>query len=260
MISAVLLQACRRVTVEGKIHTYTYLGNAADVSATIESITPITTDEFRTPLTSTPKFRTGDYFSLARRRDSRTMPNNSPIWPRLSSSPSAPAITAAALSSSNSSRGSWSSLFNTGSMRQFMSGMQDSIKDGLATPMAETMPIHRAAIPVPATDSVRSPPTSPRYGRDTSTSTHSSVVSRSWGESPAPSSVRANIAFSSAGHVRRPTFSQVISPRPMIAEKKLLIFDEVIEDWYVPSFPPLVQLFTLKLPATRREFISNLAS
>ncbi|KAF7977533.1 hypothetical protein HWV62_3304 [Athelia sp. TMB] len=209
MMSVILLQAYRKTRTE-------------------EPVTPTTTDEFRTPLTSTPKFRAVDYFSLSRRRDSRAMPSSSsPAWPRLPSSPSAPAITAAALSSSNSSRGSWSSLFNTGSMRQFMSGMQDSLKDGLATPIAEIMPVHRAPIPVPMNDSARSP-SSHHFGRDVST--HSSIMSRSWGENLAPSSVKANIAFSSAGHVRRPTFSQVISPRPITAEKRLLIFDEVVDE------------------------------
>lgn len=159
------------------------------------------------------------------------MPNTSPVWPRLQSPPSTPAITAAALSSSNSSRGSWSSLFNTGSMRQFMSGMQDSLKDGLTTPAGDYLPAHRAPIPVPTADNARSP-TSPHYGRDAST--HSSVISRSWGENLPSSSVKATIAFSSAGHVRRPTFSQVISPRVVISEKKLLIFDEIMEERSMP--------------------------
>jgi hypothetical protein len=48
-------------------------------------------------------------------------------WRRLTSSPIVPVNIA-------SSRGSWSSLFNAGSMRQFMTGVQDTFKDGLSIP------------------------------------------------------------------------------------------------------------------------------
>ena len=71
-----------------------------------------------------------DYFSLTK---SLALSNPvSPVWPRLSS-PTTSTHTPA-VSTSNSSRGSWSSLFNTGSVRQFMSGVQDTFKEGLATP------------------------------------------------------------------------------------------------------------------------------
>ena len=68
-----------------------------------------------------------DYFSLTRAINS----NHSPTagsWGRGGPSPSghAPGPLAPSLSPSNSSRGSWSSLFNTGSMRQFMHGVQDT--------------------------------------------------------------------------------------------------------------------------------------
>lgn len=70
-----------------------------------------------------------DYFSLTK-PPVNMLGSNSPNWPP---SPAAPSI-APSFSSSNSSRGSWSSLFNTGTVRQFMNGVQGSLKEGLLTP------------------------------------------------------------------------------------------------------------------------------
>lgn len=87
-----------------------------------------------TPITSlTSRMASVDYFSL--KKPAATVNNlrpssSSPEWP---SSPIAPSI-APSFSSSNSSRGSWSSLFNTGTVRQFMNGVQGSLKEGLSTP------------------------------------------------------------------------------------------------------------------------------
>lgn len=80
-----------------------------------------------TPITS--RMASVDYFSLTK-PPVKILGQNSPEWP---SSPVAPSITPS-FSSSNSSRGSWSSLFNTGTVRQFMNGVQGSLKEGLLTP------------------------------------------------------------------------------------------------------------------------------
>jgi len=77
----------------------------------------------------TSRWANVDYFSLTKPSVNILRPN-SPEWP---SSPVAPSITPS-FSSSNSSRGSWSSLFNTGTVRQFMNGVQGSLKEGLSTP------------------------------------------------------------------------------------------------------------------------------
>ena len=76
----------------------------------------------------TSRLASVDYFSLTKTPVNISGPN-SPEWP---SSPVAPSITPSF--SSNSSRGSWSSLFNTGTVRQFMNGVQGSLKEGLSTP------------------------------------------------------------------------------------------------------------------------------
>ena len=83
-----------------------------------------------TPITAlTPRRASVDYFSLTK-TPVNILGTNSPEWP---SSPVAPSITPS-FSSSTSSRGSWSSLFNTGTVRQFMNGVQGSFKEGLSTP------------------------------------------------------------------------------------------------------------------------------
>ncbi|KAG6828743.1 hypothetical protein H0H92_006881 [Tricholoma furcatifolium] len=73
-----------------------------------------------------------DYFSLVRPNPRTDRPT---LWRR----PSTPTVPqpqpGTSLASSTSSRGSWSSLFNAGSMRQFMSGVQDTFKEGLTTPL-----------------------------------------------------------------------------------------------------------------------------
>lgn len=85
--------------------------------------------------TLTSRIASVDYFSFTK-PPVNTLGSNSPEWP----SPVAPSITPS-FSSSNSSRGSWSSLFNTGTVRQFMNGVQGSLKEGLSTP-TEVIPSH----------------------------------------------------------------------------------------------------------------------
>lgn len=75
-----------------------------------------------------------DYFTITKEQTARPSPPSA--WPHHHPSPVPPPV-AASLSSSGSSggRASWSSLFNTGSVRQFMSGVQDTLKEGLTTPL-----------------------------------------------------------------------------------------------------------------------------
>jgi hypothetical protein len=61
------------------------------------------------------------------RRTKYSSEDQTSSWRRLTSSPIIPV-------NIPSSRGSWSSLFNAGSMRQFMTGVQDTFKDGLSIP------------------------------------------------------------------------------------------------------------------------------
>lgn len=114
-----------------------------------------------------------------------------------------------------------------------MTGMQDSLKDGLTvTPLSDNnLTPHGAPIPVPAGDKSHRGTTSPSFGNGKEPSIHStSSVSRSWGESLAPGSAKAAVAFSSAGHLRRPIFSQITNPRVVIPVKKVLVFDEIAEE------------------------------
>ncbi|KAG1808625.1 uncharacterized protein BJ212DRAFT_1382131 [Suillus subaureus] len=176
-----------------------------------------------------------DYFSFVRRKGPRAAAL-SPGWPRFSStSPTAPPLMASSLSLSSSSRGSWSSLFNTGSMRQFMSGVQESIStplsiDTLQLPTRTPMP---TPLPLPGSESagsvvLRLPNLdTPRRGK---VSTLMSPVSKSWSDTPVLSTLAPVVPLSPAIHRRRPTFSQVISPKEVIHEKRLVIKEEPIEE------------------------------
>lgn len=93
----------------------------------------VTKESNSAPLTSPPASDV-DYFSLKK----PTAPA-SPVsfaWTSPKAPPHLPSV-----SSSNSSRGSWSSLFNTGTVRQFMSGVQDTLKEGLLTPSEVPLPV-----------------------------------------------------------------------------------------------------------------------
>ncbi|KAG1770755.1 hypothetical protein EDD22DRAFT_865833 [Suillus occidentalis] len=177
-----------------------------------------------------------DYFSFVRRNNPRATAL-SPGWPRLSStSPTAPPLMASSLSMSNSSRGSWSSLFNTGSMRQFMSGVQESIStplsiDTLQLPSRTPMPVPS---PLPGSESagsvvLRLPNLdAPRRRK---MSTLMSPVSKSWSDTPVLSTLApAAVPLSPVVHGRRPTFSQVIVPKQVIHEKRLVIQEEPTEE------------------------------
>jgi hypothetical protein len=107
-----------------------------------------------------------------------------------------------------------------------MTGVQGTLKDGLVTPANEILADYGAPIPVPGGQGRHREASSPRYATDAPY--HSTAaISKSWNDNPVP---RSTIAFSSAGHVRRPTFSQIISPGVDISEKKVLMFDGIAED------------------------------
>ncbi|KDQ52927.1 hypothetical protein JAAARDRAFT_61692 [Jaapia argillacea MUCL 33604] len=175
---------------------------------------------------STPANRKSgvDYFSVRRgRKDSRSLVTPiSPIWNRPQPSPTISGAVAS-LSSSNSSRGSWSSLFNTGSVRQFMSGVPESSKENSN---GAPEPIATSGFPIPVPGKSHHSSESPRrrgFRRDSSVNPLSPTP-KSWTEPHFPPA-KVVSSFSSVGHVRRPTFSQVVGPRAAILEKKVLAFD-----------------------------------
>ncbi|KAI6032602.1 hypothetical protein F5J12DRAFT_795392 [Pisolithus orientalis] len=167
-----------------------------------------------------------DYFSLPAVKDPRAAVL-SPGWPRLSSiSPTGPSAPTAAslLSTSNSSRGSWSSLFNTGTVRQLMSGVQESTATSLDTTSPRPPPA-----PIPIGDIVpRLPnPDSPRrkaLGKDPSPSS-TTPLSKSWSESHVIPLSRPSLSQSS-NQARRPAFSQVVDVKQGALQKKLVIVEK----------------------------------
>ncbi|KAJ7500604.1 hypothetical protein B0H11DRAFT_784912 [Mycena galericulata] len=180
--------------------------------------------------TPTPKSGPVDYFSISRSTSVGNTGRLSPIsptWPRLTASPPL-ASNQPTLSTSNSSRGSWSSLFNAGSMRQFMSGVQDSLKDGLITPSDTAAPI---SIPVSKSDRIHRGPDSPLprrrgYWRESGLPSPS-AVSKSWHETSSPGA-KHTVSFSSAGH-RRPPFSQFTTSTDAIHETRVVVYDLPVE-------------------------------
>lgn len=175
-----------------------------------------------TPIIPTPPRLSSDYFSLTKSL-ARSNPV-SPAWPRLVS-PVPPAHTPAA-SSSNSSRGSWSSLFNTGSMRQFMSGMQDTFKEGLGTP-GET-PTPAGHDPTRAPNKMRHPDSpgvaSRRKHVRKDSWMHSSPVetSRSWSDA-AVDPKRLETSFGSGG--LRQGALRFMDPDTVVSEHKAVVFE-----------------------------------
>jgi WD repeat-containing protein 59 len=168
-----------------------------------------------------------DYFSLKKSAVNLLSPL-SPEWPRLPSSPVAPSI-APSFSSSNSTRGSWSSLFNTGTMRQFMNGVQDSLKEGLSTP-SEIVPSHGISIAGTRSDE-KLEPTGFELGVGglskrrviQESLLHVQVptgISKSWNDDARPSKL-TGVSFSSAGH-RRLRFTDSSS---FINENQVVIFE-----------------------------------
>ncbi|KAJ7218172.1 hypothetical protein C8J57DRAFT_275697 [Mycena rebaudengoi] len=145
--------------------------------------------------TPTPKEVATDYFGLARSTSASTSSRMSPVsptWPRLDASPPV-----APLSTSNSSHGSWSSLFNAESIRHA------SVYNGLATP-TEAPASAAAAIPVPKADCILRGPDSPLPRRraywQNSGLPSPSIISKSWNEPISPA-VRHTVSFHPQGTV-----------------------------------------------------------
>jgi hypothetical protein len=131
------------------------------------------------------------------------------------------------LSSSNSSRGSWSSLFNTGSMRQFVAGVQDTFKDGLVTPAdTQVKPSDRIpeSIAVPKVERSQRPSASPRHtGLSKGASLPSMpVLSKSWSEIATMPMRKPTISFSSAGDARPLNFPHVAHSRYPFCDKRIV--------------------------------------
>ncbi|KZT12899.1 uncharacterized protein LAESUDRAFT_719207 [Laetiporus sulphureus 93-53] len=145
----------------------------------------------------TPDISTPDFSRSLRQRN----PSLSPIWSHALPSPTTQPV-APALSSPTSSKGSWSSLFTGTSMKQFVTGP----KARLSIPMSEDF------------RNGRRPSVHYGSGKDITTPT-----TKSWTEDTKVDPVLSAVTFSSAGHTRHRTFSQIISARPSHNDRKRLI-------------------------------------
>lgn len=194
-----------------------------------ERLLPISTHspEMKFDLRMSSNSATMDYFSLPRGINEPNVPS----WRRRQSSVSQSQLETT-LASSTSSRGSWSSLFNTGTMRQFMTGVQDSFKDGLSTPDLILTPLSIAELSIPpiikvenANPEVLSPgPKRKRQSKDSNVYTLPSVTT-SKSRNEAPLSIKATPSSSSAGHRRSPLV-QVIDPNNTNTKyRRVLVFD-----------------------------------
>ncbi|KAG6890872.1 hypothetical protein C0992_012008 [Termitomyces sp. T32_za158] len=213
--------------------------------------TTATTEEIADLPTATRRYGGEDYFSLTPQSPQSERP---PIFPRRPSTPNVPQQAGTSVPSSTSSRGSWSSLFNTGSMRQFMSGVQDSLKEGLnlplegstninfppANPHIATRPrIHLSVkldAPRSSLENVRrqqrkeqgflsSEPKSP-------ISPIVAAASKSWSET-GPHSLKLSPSFSAAstGHTRRKALAQISDPSNARVDefKRRIVFKPTLE-------------------------------
>ncbi|KAI4527925.1 WD40 repeat-like protein [Schizophyllum commune Loenen D] len=222
----------------------------------IQPKSPVTATHTRRSTPLSANIANLDYFTTRR---SRTSPH-SPPWHRSGNDSPSRNFINAAISSSNSSRGSWSSLFNTGTMRQYLAGVQDTLREGLATPSTETLPptpklpptpttplTPRPTIPVPASKVLRGPdspiPRARRPRQNSILAPLNEPMSKSWNESffgsnPGPSPPVVQSSYSSAGsgnnrvgqRSRRPTFSRVPPPRTVttVTEKRLVFKEEMM--------------------------------
>ena len=191
-------------------------------------LNPVPADQsplFKDPISPISKPE-DDYFNLPILRDSQAAVL-SPGWPRL---PSVLPVSnmQPASSTSSSSRGSWSSLFNAGSMRHFMSGVHDSI----ATPLDALSP--RLPVVIPSGDgTLRLPnPESPRRrstGKDPSPSS-SAPLSKSWSEPHVIPPARPLHSQTSSQRSRRPTLPQSRNSKQAIQQKRLIIIDDEQDD------------------------------
>lgn len=186
-----------------------------------------------------------DYFSLTRGaqriRSGRESPK-SPMWPRLSVPSSPTNLPSASASSSSSRAGSWSSLFTTNTMRQFMAekltGVQDSFKDGLATPTVEKTPplmMRSTAIPIPGGGS-RGEPMSPHPHQHKKSGGHESLISRSWNDEKRGDKRRmSTVSFSPA----KSTVSNVTATSNRgSGPRKRIVFEEAPREASLVFFLP----------------------
>jgi WD repeat-containing protein 59 len=180
-----------------------------------------------TPIIAPLRMANMDYFSFTKSTVKLLSPTL-PEWPHLPSSPVASSM-APSFSSSNSSRGSWSSLFNTGTMRQFMNGVQDSLKEGLSTP-TEIIPPGISMIATRSTEKLgRTESDLPAGGvrkrrtrQESLLHTQAPTVNpKSWNESARQPLKPLSTSFSSAGN-RQLRFTESSS---FINESKVVIFE-----------------------------------
>ncbi|KAF8907725.1 hypothetical protein CPB84DRAFT_1813522 [Gymnopilus junonius] len=189
-----------------------------------------------------------DYFNL-------TKSINSPASTPAPSSLAAPSV-ASSSNSNSSSKGSWSSLFNTGSMRQFMNGVQDSIsfRDGpsVTTPSEILTPTTTTSVSG-VIDGLSSSPggagsvRSKRVRKDSSIySPSSGVAPRSWNEGTGGghSSVKG-------GGSSRLTPESSVSYMMMTHGKKAVVFQPAAEEKISPPLfeDTLMEQFKLNVYA-----------
>lgn len=174
-----------------------------------------------------PNFTGVDYFSLSRTAKDRSP--HPPAWQRRPSTPTAQQQLATSLPSSTSSRGSWSSLFNTGTMRQFMTGVQGTLKEGLSTPTGFPNPNHPEPETTMSTPTLENrlgeTPGIPRRRQRKSMNLQSPPISasKSWNET-LPLPVKPSTSSSSAGHKRTP-LTQIINTNIAVGSRKIKIFE-----------------------------------
>ncbi|KNZ79021.1 hypothetical protein J132_06861 [Termitomyces sp. J132] len=177
------------------LQTYDLMVLNAPTTAIPEAMTGLST--------TTLRFGGEDYFSLTHRS-----PQNERA-PACSRQPSIPTVSQQPDTSvpSTFSRGSWSSLFNTGSMRQFMSGVQDSLKEGFNIPLEG-----------PTNIKPKSPVSPPVAGG-----------SKSWNET-GPHTFKVSPSLSSV-HARRTPLAQVSDPSNVHIDefKRRIVFKPTIE-------------------------------
>ena len=217
MLAVVLLKAC---TSSAEQCEYVRLYRNPAFNPRVSVTTHIPSTKEISPTVSKNEF---DYFSLSRSKDPLAA-ILSPAWPRLpSTSPTTTNyVVGSSLSTSNSSRGSWSSLFNTGSVRQFMSGVHESISTPLDTlPGKITVPIpqHETTLRLPNLDS-------PRHLRRRDRISTISPISKSWSETQMVSPLDRQSSSSSPSYGRRPERSHAVDAKQAIQEKKLIVLEE----------------------------------
>ncbi|TFY55210.1 hypothetical protein EVG20_g9404, partial [Dentipellis fragilis] len=199
---------------------YKHTPPPGDKSTAVRVVSPLTPGMQRTP--------SGDYFTLRRRKENRSTPLSPIGWHRGTPSPTTNNVSTSI--SSMSSRGSWSSLFNTGGMRQFMAGVHEAKERTPEDRSDESTP----GIPVPGGGGRRHPhhyqlgSESPRSQNRATPSpqppTHPQAQMKSWPEGVGAGALRIPVVPSNA-NVRRPTFSQIVSARPSVMEKMMVVYD-----------------------------------